>query len=230
MKVLAIETSTMTGGAAVMDDAQGIIMEVRFTVSEGHSERLMVEIDHCLKEVGITVSDMDALSVSIGPGSFTGLRIGLSTVKGFSYATGIPVVAVPTLEAFSWNFPMSPYPVCPLLDARKKEVYAGVFLWNKDGFCRALSETSIKIRELTDLLKEHERVMFAGQGALLYKKEILEALGDRAIFPPPHLNVPLASATAYLGMKKALCGQFDNPLTLSPFYLRKAEAELKLMS
>lgn len=229
MKVLAIETSTMTGGAAVMDDAQGIIMEVIFNVKTGHSERLMKEIDYCLREAGISISDMNAFAVSIGPGSFTGLRIGLSTIKGFSYATGLPVVAVPTLEAFSWNFPMSPYPVCPLLDARKKEVYAGVFLWSGDGFERALPETSIKIKELTVLLKDYEKVMFAGEGALLYRNEILETLNDRAMFAPPHLNVPLPSATAYLGMRKALKGEFKDPIALSPLYLRKAEAELKLM-
>ncbi len=118
MKILAIETSTMLGGIAIMGEAEGLIMEVRLNVRSTHSERLMSEIDHALKQAGMKITDMDVFGISIGPGSFTGLRVGLSTVKGFSYATGKPVVSIPTLEAFAWNFPFSPYPVCPMLDAR----------------------------------------------------------------------------------------------------------------
>jgi tRNA threonylcarbamoyladenosine biosynthesis protein TsaB len=127
MKVLAIETSTMLGGVAVMDAAKGLVAEARETVKAGHSGRLMPEIDGVLKRVSLTLSDIDALAVTTGPGSFTGLRIGLSTVKGLSYSAGIPVVVVPTLEAMAWNFPDYAYPVCPMLDARKIEVYAGIF-------------------------------------------------------------------------------------------------------
>ena len=120
MKILAIETSTMLGGVAVMDDVKGLLVEVRASVKTGHSGKLMPEIDDALKRASLGIGDIDALCVTTGPGSFTGLRIGLSTVKGLAYSTGLPVVAVPTLEALAWNFPDFPCPVCPMLDARKK--------------------------------------------------------------------------------------------------------------
>lgn len=120
MKVLAIETSTILGGIAVIDNVSGLFSEVRLNVKSTHSERLMTEIDHILKQSGIEITDIDVFAIAIGPGSFTGLRIGLSTIKGFSFATGKPIVAVPTLEALAWNLPYCPYPVCTMLDARKK--------------------------------------------------------------------------------------------------------------
>lgn len=156
MRILAIETSTLLGGVAVTDDSSGLIAEVRLNVKLTHSERLMTEIDHVMKRSGLQVSDIDAFAVSIGPGSFTGLRIGVSTVKGFSYATGRPIVSVPTLEAFAWNFPFSRYPVCTLLDARKKEVYAALFRWGDGGFTRLIDETSTKVDMLLEKIKAGE--------------------------------------------------------------------------
>ena len=226
MKILAIETSTMLGGVALMGESEGLIFESRLNVKTAHSERLMTEIDHALQQGGISISDVDVFGIAIGPGSFTGLRIGLSTVKGFSYATGKPVVSVPTLEAFAWNFPYSRYPVCPMLDARKKEVYAAVFRWTDGGFERMVNETSLKASEMVKSLEG--QVLFAGEGALLYRQVITESLGDRAIFPPLHHMIPSPSNVAHLGLKKALRGEFSEAVGLVPLYLRKSEAELKI--
>src|SRR5271157_1812848 len=133
MKLLAIETSTMRGGIAIMDD-DTLIAESRMNIKATHSGRIMTEIDTALKGSGLTIDDIDVFGIASGPGSFTGLRVGLSTVKGLSYATGKRVVTVSTLEAFAWNVPFSQYLVCPLLDARKKEVHAGAFRWSQNGF------------------------------------------------------------------------------------------------
>ena len=228
MKILAIETSTMLGGIAIMGESEGLIFESRLNVKTAHSERLMTEIDHALKQGGMNISEIDVFGIAIGPGSFTGLRIGLSTVKGFSYATGKPVVSVPTLEAFAWNFPYSPYPVCTMFDARKKEVYAAVFRWGEVGFERIVDETSVKVSEMVKSLEG--QVLFAGEGALLYREVITDILGDRAIFPPLHHMVPSPSNVAHLGLKKALRGEFSEPVGLVPLYLRKSEAELKIDS
>src|ERR1700690_1829481 len=127
MKILSVETSTMLGGVAVMDSQAGLIAEIKLNVKTTHSERLMTAISQVLSQSGIDLRGIDAFAVASGPGSFTGLRIGLSTVKGLSYATGKPVVTVPTLEAFAWNFPYSMYPVCLMLDARRGEVYSALF-------------------------------------------------------------------------------------------------------
>lgn len=225
MRILSVETSTMLGGVAVMDESDGLIIEARLNVKSTHSERLMTEINHALKRAGIGINDIDVFGVSIGPGSFTGLRIGLSTVKGFSFATGKPVVAVPTLEAFAWNFPYSSYPVCTMLDARKEEVYAALFRWKDKGFERIIKETSVNPEELVKAIVGP--VIFTGEGALLYRESIIRVAGKNAIFAAPQLMTPSPANVAYLGLERAMAGDFSEPVSLIPFYIRKSEAEIK---
>jgi tRNA threonylcarbamoyladenosine biosynthesis protein TsaB len=229
MKLLAIETSTMLGGIAVIDNITGLFSEVRLNVKSTHSERLMTEIDHILKQSGVEINDMDVFAVAIGPGSFTGLRIGLSTVKGFSFATGKPIVAVSTLEALAWNLPYCLYPVCTILDARKKEVYAALFQWQEEDFTMLMDDTSVKIDVLLEKIDRLSlgKVIFTGEGALLYKESITGVMGENAIFPPYEKMMPSPASVASIGMKKALRGEFSEPLALVPFYIRRSEAELK---
>ncbi len=229
MKILAIDTSTMLGGIAIMDE-QGLIAESRLNIRSTHSERLMTEIEHCLKQAGLKISDIDVFAVAIGPGSFTGLRIGLSTVKGFSYATGKPIVSVPTLEALAWNFPYSRYPVCTMLDARKKEVYAALFKWENENFIKLTGETSARPEEFTRnvlLNTDYDKFIFTGEGAILYRDKIIEVMGKRAIFASPEKMVPSSANVASIGFKKAIMGDFSEPINLTPFYIRKSEAEVK---
>jgi len=229
MRILAIDTSTMLGGIAIMDDLN-LIAESRLNVKSTHSERLMTEIEHCLKQSGLKISDIDVFAVAIGPGSFTGLRIGLSTAKGFSYATGKPIVSVPTLDALALNFPYSKYPVCTMLDARKKEVYAALFKWEDDGFTKLISEASVNPEEFTHnvlLSADYDKIIFAGEGAVIYKDKITEVMGEKAIFASPENMVPSPANVASLGMKKALLKEFSEPVTLIPIYIRKSEAEVK---
>jgi len=229
MKILAIDTSTMLGGIAIMDEYR-LIAESRLNVKTTHSERLMTEIEHCLKQSELKISDIDVFAIAIGPGSFTGLRIGLSTVKGFSYATGKPIVSVPTLEALTWNFPYSMYPVCAMLDARKKEVYAALFKWEDKDFTRLINETSVKPEDFIRnflLNAQEDKFIFTGEGILLYKDKIIEVMGDRAIFASPEKMVPLPANVASLGLKKAISGKFSEPVGLKPIYIRKSEAEIK---
>ncbi|MEW6068462.1 MAG: tRNA (adenosine(37)-N6)-threonylcarbamoyltransferase complex dimerization subunit type 1 TsaB [Nitrospirota bacterium] len=229
MKILAIETSTMLGGIAIVDDLSGIVAEIRLNVKSTHSERLMTGIDHVLKQSGLQISDIDVFAVSIGPGSFTGLRIGLSTAKGFSYATGKPIVSVPTLEAFAWNLPYCKYPVCTMLDARKKEVYTALFKWDNKGFTRLIDERSIKIERFLEDIKPslYEKILFTGDGAILYRDKIIEALGEKAIFATHEKMVPAPANVAHIGIIKAKKGEFSEPVSLTPFYIRRSEAEIK---
>ena len=232
MKILAIETSTLLGGIAILDDVSGLIAEVKLNVKSTHSERLMPEIAHALEKASLLPDDIDAYAVSIGPGSFTGLRIGLSTVKGFSYATGKPIVAVPTLEALSWNFAYCRYPVCTLLDARKKEVYAAVFEWEGEGFRRMIDEVPISVERFLEYMGEkggifYEKIIFTGEGALLYRETIVKVMGERALFPPANKMIPSPANVAYLGLQKLVRGEFSEPVSLVPLYVRKSEAEIK---
>lgn len=256
MKILAIETSTLLGGIAILDESSGLVTEAKLNVKSTHSERLMTEIAHALEKASILADDIDTFAVSIGPGSFTGLRIGLSTVKGFSYATGKPIVAVPTLEALSWNFPFCRYPVCTMLDARKKEVYAAVFQWEGEGFTRMIDEMPIRVERLLEYISEKflvhgnlkdfacnpplspfskgreggfsaEKIIFTGEGALIYRETIINVMGEKALFPPADKIVPSPANVAYLGLQKAIRGEFSEPVSLVPFYARKSEAEIK---
>ena len=228
MKILAIETSTLFGGVAIMDESDGLIAEARLNVKTTHSERLMTVIHDALRQSYLKISDIDVFGVSIGPGSFTGLRIGLSTAKGFSYATKKPIVSVPSLEAFAWNFPYSAYPVCPMFDARKKEIYAAVFRWKENDFERVVDEASFIPSALLERLEGP--VLFAGEGALLYQETIRRIAGENALFPPPHTMVPSPANVAYLCLRKALRRDFSEPLSLVPLYIRKSEAEVKMHS
>lgn len=227
MKLLSIETSTMVGGVAIMED-ETLIAESRINVKVTHSERLMGAIDHILMQSGMKIQDIDVFAIAIGPGSFTGLRVGLSTVKGLVYATGKKLISVPTLEAFAWNMPFSKYQVCPLLDARKKEVYAGIFRWNGNGFERVMNEQTIKIDKLLSLI--NEPTIFLGEVSIIYKDSIKEWLNDLAILGHPQDMVPSPANVAYIGMIKAKKGEFEDPIKLVPFYIRKSEAEIKLGS
>ena len=224
MKLLAIETSTMLGGVAIMDDYT-LIAESRMNVKITHSERIMSMIDHALMRSGLNINDIDFFGVSIGPGSFTGLRVGLSTIKGLVYATGKKLVSVSTLEAFAWNVHFSSHQVCPLLDARKKEVYAGIFRWADEGFIRVTKEMVIRIENL--LSEINCPTIFLGEGAIIYKESIENKLGNIAFFAHPQKMVPSPSNVAYLCMRKAKKGEFSDPVSLVPFYLRRSEAEMK---
>jgi tRNA threonylcarbamoyladenosine biosynthesis protein TsaB len=225
MKVLSVETSTMLGGAAIVDETNGLVAEIKLNVKITHSERLMSAIDAVLRQSDLALDAVDAFAVAIGPGSFTGLRIGLSTVKGLSYATGRPIVTVPTLDAFALNFSYSVHPVCLMLDARKSEVYAAVFTWRKDCFERTFGERSVRPEEL---LKELRGTMlFAGEGVNIYAHVIRETMGNRAIMASADKMVPSPANVAVIGLAKALRKEFSEPSEAVPLYIRKSEAEVK---
>ncbi|MCX8031256.1 MAG: tRNA (adenosine(37)-N6)-threonylcarbamoyltransferase complex dimerization subunit type 1 TsaB [Thermodesulfovibrionales bacterium] len=224
MKLLAIDTSTLVGGVAIMEDNL-LIAESRFNVKATHSERLLFEIHDVLKKINLSINEIDVFTLAIGPGSFTGLRIGLSTIKGFLYGTEKKFVTVPTLEALAWNLPFCKYQICTLLDARKKEVFAALFRWEGDLLKRELKEQALRIDELLE--KINETTIFIGDGALLYKEVIKLKLANTAFFAPPQFMIPSPSNVAYLGMQKVQKGQLDDILKTVPLYLRKSEAELK---
>ncbi len=226
MKILAIETSTMLGGIAIADDSRGLIAEARLNVKTTHSERLMTVVGQVVEQSGLQLAEIDIFAVASGPGSFTGLRIGLSTVKGLAYATGRPIVTVPTLEAFAWNLAWCRYPVCVMLDARRGEVYTALYRWEGQTFLREIGEASVNPAELLGRLEG--TILFAGEGALVYRELIISALGSRAVFAPPDKMVPSPANVAMLGLARAAAGTLTDPFGARPLYIRKAEAEVKL--
>src|SRR5512142_351805 len=178
MYVLGIETSTKTGSVAVVSD-KAVIAQYSLNIEITHSERLMSTVDRVLKDTGIALSQLDGFAVATGPGSFTGLRIGVSTVKGLAFATGKPVAAVPTLYALAWNIPHAAFPICPLLDARKNEVYTAVYSSDGHTVNQTVPEAVVPLSRLVDLLSG--RTVFTGEASLLYRGEIEKLFGTAAL-------------------------------------------------
>ena len=224
MKILALETATLAGSVALADDEEGLIGEVRVNVKIAHAERLMPAIDWLLKASGISIHDIDAFALSIGPGSFTGLRIGLSTAKGFAFATNKPLVPVPTLNAFARSIPFSRHLLCPMLDARKHQVYAGLYRWEGGVCTKVMPETTVRPDEF--LQKIHEPTVFMGDGCIPYKDMISEILKSNALFAPLSRMSPSASAVAEIAMEEIKGGFSSDPVGIVPYYIRKSEAEV----
>jgi len=225
MQLLAIETATLSGGVAIAAE-EGIVAEYRLNVEMTHSERLLMMVDRVLKEARVSLDKIDAIAVSIGPGSFTGLRIGLATAKGLCLGAEKPLIAVPTLAALAARVPFAPVPVVPMLDAKKKEVYWGSFQF-RDGRVERLSPDSVSspeamLRQLTP------PALFLGSGAILYKELIRQALGEHAQFAPMSLALPSAASVAELGHEDLRRGAFCDPVLAVPLYLRRSEAEVRL--
>jgi len=217
MRVLAVETSTLSGGAALLD-GERVVGEYTLDVRLTHSERLMAAIDQLLIDAGWTVRELEGLAVSVGPGSFTGLRVGLSTVKGLALALAIPVAAVPTLDAMAAMLPYASLPVCPVLDARKREVYASLYRWDGRGMRREWDYLAVAPDELARRLDEP--VIVLGDGA----DAIRSPLAHR-IQPPRRGTAP--AVVGALGLTRLAIGDTIAMADLAPIYLRPSEAELK---
>ena len=223
MFILGIETSTKTGSVAVISD-DAVIAQYSLNIEVTHSERLMSTVDRVLKDIGIAIADMDGFAVAIGPGSFTGLRIGLAAIKGLAFATGKPVAAVPTLKALAWNLPHASHPVCPLLDARKNEVYAALYQYEELRLVQLMPEATIPLAEIADRIPG--TVLFTGEASHLYRQSLEKAFADRAFFAPRTACLPSAAAVAEIGLGMLRNGEQIEPDSLTPLYIRRPEAEV----
>jgi tRNA threonylcarbamoyladenosine biosynthesis protein TsaB len=224
MLVLGVETSTMQGGAALVGD-DGLCSEYTLNVQATHSERLLPAIERMLRDAGIGLDALSGLAVSIGPGSFTGLRIGLSTVKGLAYATGLPVIGVPTLEVLACTVAFARQQICPVLDARKQEVYAALFRWERGQLVRIMEDTALAPEALCGKIRRP--TIFLGDGLAVYGELFRRRLVDHMLVPPPPSRGPRPAWVAELGRQRLLRGERDAVDTLVPRYLRPSEAELK---
>ncbi len=217
MRVLAVETSTLAGGAALLDGDRvrgQYVLDVRVT----HSERLMGAVDRLLADAGWTPRDLEGLAVAVGPGSFTGLRVGISTVKGLALALGIPVAPVPTLDAMAASLPFAALPVCPVLDARKHEVYAARYRWDGRAMRREWDYLAVAPAELARRL--HEPTVLLGDAARAI------ASPHARLAPPTH-QIPWPACVGLLGHARLAAGETVAAADLVPIYLRPSEAELK---
>lgn len=218
MKILAVDTSGPVCGVAVAED-EHILSEITVLNKKTHSANLMPMIEQALQAAGKDIGEMDRIAAVIGPGSFTGIRIGVSTVKGLAHGAGKPCVAVDALEALALSAGNFDGLVCPIQDARAGQVYGAVF---KDGK-RLTEDEPIKLTEYVGHLKTMgDKYLFTGDGMDVHREELKEMLGEKACFPEAHLNHLRPSAVAVLGMKAE---KTEDYLSLMPNYLRAPNAE-----
>lgn len=217
MRVLALETSTLAGGVALVDGDR-LVLEHVLDVSATHGERVMVAVDRALEDAGWTRETLDGLAVAIGPGSFTGLRIALGTVKGLALALDLPVAAVPTLDAMAAALPFCALPVCPVLRARRDEVYACCYRWDGRAMHRQWEYAALPPAALAARLDSPTVLLGDGAAAIVSPHARLGA--------PPH-RVPSPALVAGLGLEQLRRGEMVKPAELVPLYLRPSLAEVR---
>lgn len=223
MRLLALETATLAGGAALLDDGR-LVGESRLNIALTHSERLMAVVDRLLQDCAWDVADLDALAVSIGPGSFTGLRVGAATAKGLALALEIPVAPVPTLDALAATLPFADAPVCPLLAARRGEVYCSLYRWT--GAVMERQWDYLALPPEVAVARLDAPVIVLGDGVAACRP-YLARLGPGLREAEPVHSLPSPAVVGALGHAILAAGGGIPAERLTPLYLRPSEAELK---
>ena len=226
MKVLAVETATVWQSVAILDESKVLARHDQETAGS-HAKMLLPTIDRLFHETGVALTQLDGLVVSIGPGSFTGLRVGLATMLGFRTISQLPLAAVPTLEGMAWNLRGAPMPLCPILNSRRGEFYWALFHWTSDGRLeRVISEQVGTATMLGNSLTGLTLVFGEGWTA--------EAEAIRASIPcaaaiaeaPESAMKPSAVSIGLAGMERLRRGDYAGSGT-SPLYVQRTAAELK---
>lgn len=225
MKILAVDTATKSCSVAIID-GELLLAESTVAFHQTHSRHLLNMIDSIVGEAGVEITELDGFAVSNGPGSFTGLRIGLASVKGLAFGLEKPVVCVSSLQALAFQCRQKPYLICPVIDARKHQVY----------YCRYRSangklkqetpeRVAIPVEAVDDI---REPSIFVGSGAKLYQQLITNELGQLAHFAPDSDHSIRASAIARLSLPRFRRKDTDNIDLLVPHYIRQSDAELSI--
>ena len=225
MNILMIDTSGPACGVAISQNGK-IVCELQLTSGKTHSQRVMPMVDRALEMCEMTIADIDLFGAVAGPGSFTGVRIGVSTVKALAHAAGKPCIGIDALEALAANITDFDGVVCPILDARAQQVYGAMF---KAGMppVRLMEDEAEKLTLFLDRVEAAgEDALFIGDGVEPCRKMIEERLGERAYFAPAqHLGLRAASACALAAEYAKDEANLKDCMTLLPLYLRAPQAE-----
>ena len=225
MMILAIKSSSLVASAAIADGST-VLAEYTIHHKITHSQSLLPMIDEICRMTEQAPGSFDAVAVAAGPGSFTGLRIGASTAKGLGMAWNCPLVAVPTLDAMAYGLWNSQGLICPIMDARRSQVYTALYRFREGKMERVADAAALPLAELTEKIRQlGEKTIFTGDGLPAFSESLRQALGEQALFAPPHVNRQRAAAVAALGLEMVRRGETVPAAQFAPTYLRMSQAE-----
>ena len=225
MIILSIDSATPVAAVAVIKDSV-LLAEEMLNIGNTHSTQLMPMAAHVLAQSNIKMSEVDAVAVSQGPGSFTGLRIGMATAKGLAQGSGCKLIAVPTLDVLAQNMWGYDGLVCPILNAKKNEVYSALYRFDGAKMAQISDYTAISPENLAKSLANIANICFLGDGVPVYREMLSNILGERAKFAPADKLLSRGASLAYLAYEKAQRGEYAELFTTLPIYIRKCEAEI----
>ena len=222
MKILSIDSSAVAASVAICEDTT-LLAEYTLNNGNTHSETILPMVESALSMLGLSVSDIDLFAVSNGPGSFTGVRIGTATVKGLAFGSSRPCVGVSTLEALAYNLVGYKGAICPVMNARRSQVYTALFESDGERLTRVIEDTPMSISELDGVLSElGEAVRFCGDG---YDVTVPNLKSCKFISVPERERVQSAYSVAVVALEKYKSGEYTNDKDLVSTYLRPSQAE-----
>lgn len=225
MKILALDSSGLVASVAVVEE-EYTIAEYTVNYKKTHSQTLLPMLDEVVKMTELDLGSIDAIAISGGPGSFTGLRIGSATAKGLGLALQKPLIHVPTLEGLAYNLCGTPGIICPIMDARRNQVYTGLYSFEKEDLQIVEPQMAVGIDELTEKLNARgEAVTFLGDGVPVQREYLKEHLTVPYRFAPAHMNRQRAASVGMLGVKYYKAGKIETAMEHQPDYLRVSQAE-----
>ena len=226
MKILSVDSASKVATCAILDE-NNLIAEYTINNKLEHSTLIMNIIDQLLKDSNLDISDIDGFVVSKGPGSFTGLRIGMATIKGLSLGSNKPYVSISSLDSLAYSLVNFSGIICPIMDALRESVYTCIYKGKDGNLEKLIDYSALELSELVNILKEkNEPVIFTGDAVLKHKEYLLENI-PYAKFAPNHLSLVRASSLGELGIKLLLNNEYDD-INSSPFYLKKPQAQREL--
>lgn len=225
MKILGLDSSGLVASVAVVCD-DNLLGEYTVNYKKTHSQTLLPMLDEVAGMIELDLGTIDAIAIAGGPGSFTGLRIGSATAKGLGLALDKPIVNVPTVDALAYNLVGHRDMVCPLMDARRNQIYTGLYCFEQNELIILRKQCAVGIDEIVnDINARGMAVVFLGDGVPVFKEYIASHLTVPYSFAPAHMNKQRAGAVAALGLRYMAEGRFETAEAHKPEYLRLSQAE-----
>lgn len=215
---LAIDTSTDTASLAIVQDSE-VLAELTWRCGQNHTTQLLPHLAHLLNQTKLSLQSTTGIIVARGPGSFNGLRVGISTAKGLAFSLGIPIVGISTLEAEAYQHAETSLPICPIFNAGRGEIATAIYQAKHNEWRQLIAEHITIIETLYSQITT--KTIFCGEFIPFITTQLTKQLKQKAIIPPPAAGLRRASFLAELGLKRLKAGDYDNLTTLQPLYLRR---------